>query len=230
MKKILKWIRNLIIGLFLFSILQVVLSKYIPVYFTPLMFIRALENESEKGFFDWEHKWVSLNEISPYLPTAVVASEDNLFLEHNGFDWEQIEKAREEAEKGKRVRGASTISQQTAKNVFLWNGKSYLRKGLEAYYTFLIEHIWGKERIMEVYLNSIEMGNGIYGAEAVAQKHFNKTADELTRDECALIAASLPNPRKFNSAKPSKYLEKRKNQIISLMGKIKPVDFEKKNN
>lgn len=228
MKRILKWIRNLIIGLFLFSILQVVILKYIPVYFTPLMVIRTLEDESEKGFFDWEHKWVPLNKISPYLSNAVVASEDNLFLEHNGFDWEQIDKAREEAEKGKRIRGASTISQQTAKNVFLWNGKSYVRKALEAYYTVLIEFIWGKERIMEVYLNSIEMGDGIYGAEAVAQKHFNKTADELTRDECALIAASLPNPRKFNSAKPSKYLEKRKNQIISLMGKIKPVSFEEK--
>jgi len=207
----------------------VVLLKFIPVYFTPLMIVRSVEQKREKGHYIWEHQWVSLNEISPYLPNAVVASEDNLFPEHKGFDLQQIKQARKEAEEGKRVRGASTISQQTAKNVFLWNGKSYLRKGLEAYYTLLIELIWGKERIMEVYLNSIEMGDGIYGAQAVAEKHFNKTAGELTRDECALIAASLPNPLKYNSGKPSGYLEKRKNQIISLMDKIKPVDFGYKN-
>jgi len=226
MKRILRWIRNIIIGLFLFSILQVVLSKYIPVYFTPLMIIRSIEQKQEGKDFVWEHQWVSLDKISPYLPLAVVASEDNLFLDHNGFDMVQIEKARQEAEKGKRVRGASTISQQTAKNVFLWPGKSYFRKALEAYYTFLIEFVWGKERIMEVYLNSIEMGEGIYGAEAVAQKHFHKLANKLSRDECAIIAATLPNPRKFNSAKPSKYIIKRKGQIISLMGKIKPVEFD----
>ncbi|MFR9165505.1 MAG: monofunctional biosynthetic peptidoglycan transglycosylase [Dysgonomonas sp.] len=226
MKRFFKWVRNIIIGLFLFSLLQVITFKFIPVYFTPLMIIRSIEQKSEGKDIKWEHKWVSIDKISPYLPQAVVASEDNLFLDHSGFDFNQIEKAREEAEKGKRLRGASTISQQTAKNVFLWNGKSYIRKGLEAYYTLLIELIWGKKRIMEVYLNSIEMGDGIYGAEAVAKNHFNKTAEKLTRDECALIAATLPNPRKFNSAKPSKYILKRKNQIISLMGKIKPVEFE----
>lgn len=226
MKRILKWIRNIIIGLFLFSILQVVILKFVPVYFTPLMIFRSIEQKIETGDYVWEHQWVSLDKISAYLPQAVVASEDNLFLDHNGFDLVQIQKAREEAEKGKRVRGASTISQQTAKNVFLWQGKSYFRKGIEVYYTFLIEVIWGKERIMEVYLNSIEMGKGIYGAEAVAKKHFRKSAKKLTRDECATIAATLPNPRKFNSAKPSGYILKRKNKIISLMGKIKPVEFD----
>jgi len=224
--KILKWCRNIIIGLFLFSILQVVILKFVPVYITPLMVIRCFEQYSDGKEVTMEHKWVPLEKISPYLPQAVIASEDNLFLEHSGFDFEQIEKAREEAEKGIRFRGASTISQQTAKNVFLWPGRSYLRKGLEAYYTFLIELVWGKKRIMEVYLNSIEMGDGIYGAEAVARKHFDKPADLLTRDECALIAATLPNPLKFNSAKPSGYMQKRKKQIISLMEKIKPVDFD----
>lgn len=226
MKRVFKWIRNIIIGLFLFSILQVIVFKFVPVYFTPLMIIRSVEQQIETGGYTWEHKWVSLDKISPYLPLAVVASEDNLFMDHNGFDFVQIEKAREEAEKGKRVRGASTISQQTAKNVFLWHGKSYFRKGIEVYYTFLIELIWGKERIMEVYLNSIEMGNGIYGAEAVAKNHFHKSADNLTRDQCAIIAATLPNPRKFNSGKPSKYILKRKSKIISLMGKVKPVYFD----
>ena len=148
------------------------------------------------------------------------SSEDNLFLDHNGFDIEQIQKARDEAEKGKRVRGASTISQQTAKNVFLLPTKSYIRKGIEAYFTLLIEWIWGKERIMEVYLNSIEMGDGIYGAEAVAQAHFKKPAARLSAGEAALIAASLPNPRKFNSGKPSPYMLKRQGQILSLMGKL----------
>ena len=133
---------------------------------------------------------------------------------------EQIQKARDEAEKGKRVRGASTISQQTAKNVFLLPTKSYIRKGIEAYFTLLIEWIWGKERIMEVYLNSIEMGDGIYGAEAVAQAHFRKPASKLSAGEAALIAASLPNPRKFNSGKPSPYMLKRQGQILSLMGKL----------
>lgn len=123
------------------------------------------------------------------------------------------------------MRGASTISQQTAKNVFLWPGKSYLRKGIEVYFTFLIEWIWGKERIMEVYLNSIEMGEGIYGAEAVAEAHFGKHAYQLTKSEAALIAATLPNPRKFNSAKPSPYMLKRQAKIISLMGKLIKVEM-----
>jgi monofunctional biosynthetic peptidoglycan transglycosylase len=168
-----------------------------------------------------------INDISKYLPLAVVASEDNLFLDHSGFDFDQIEKAINEAEKGKRQRGASTISQQTAKNTFLWSGKSYIRKGLEVYYTFLIELIWGKERIMEVYLNSIEMGQYIYGAEAVAQTHFHKPAKKLTARESALIAATLPNPIKFSSAKPSAYMLKRQAKILDLMNKVKPVDFDK---
>ena len=141
-------------------------------------------------------------------------------MDHHGFDMEQIQQARIEAEKGGRVRGASTISQQTAKNVFLWPGKSYLRKGLEAYFTLLIEWIWGKERIMEVYLNSIEMGEGIYGAQAVAQAHFKKEAYQLERSEAALIAATLPNPRRFNSANPSPYMKKRQAKILSLMDKL----------
>lgn len=225
MKKIFRWIRNIIIGLFLFSILQVVAYKYIPVYFTPLMVIRSVQQSSKGEERKWEHTWVPLDKISPYLPQAVVASEDNLFMEHSGFDFDQIEKAQEEAKKGKRRRGASTISQQTAKNVFLWNGGGYFRKGLEAYYTVLIEFIWGKKRIMEVYLNSIEMGKGIYGAEAIAQNNFNKPADKLTRQECALIAATLPNPLKYDSAHPSPYMLKRRKQILSLMDKIKPVEF-----
>ena len=226
MKRFWKWVRNIIISLFALSILQVVVFKFVPVYYTPYMVSNNISQLFTEGKIECEHTWVRLDKISPKLPLAVVASEDNLFMDHSGFDFKQIEKAQDEAEKGKRVRGASTITQQTAKNAFLWHGKSYIRKGLEAYYTVLIEFIWGKKRIMEVYLNSIEMGENIYGAEAVAQKHFNKSASKLTAGECALIAATLPNPKKFNSAKPSNYIQKRKAKILSLMNKVPPVNFD----
>lgn len=218
-------IRNLLIFFFISTLLAVVVYRFVPVSFTPLMGIRLYEQWRADKPLRLEHEWVPLSQISRHLPQAVVASEDNLFMDHNGFDIEQIQQARREAERGKRVRGASTISQQTAKNVFLWPGKSYLRKGLEAYFTLLIEWIWGKERIMEVYLNSIEMGEGIYGAQAVAQVHFQKEAYALTRAEAALIAATLPNPRRFNSAKPSAYMRKRQAQILSLMDKLLQLPF-----
>lgn len=229
-RKILKWIKRIIIFLFLFSILQVVVFKFVPVYYTPLMVGNNIEQLLTGKKVVCKHKWVSIDEISEKLPLAVIASEDNLFQDHSGFDLNQIQKAMEEAEKGRRQRGASTISQQTAKNVFLWSGRSYVRKGLEAYYTFLIELIWGKERIMEVYLNSIEMGENIYGAEAVAQAHFKKSAKKLSAGECALIAATLPNPIRFNSARPSAYIKQRQAKILDLMTKVKPVDFDKDSN
>jgi monofunctional biosynthetic peptidoglycan transglycosylase len=156
---------------------------------------------------------------------AVVASEDNRFMEHHGFDRKEIDKAIEESKNGGRVRGASTISQQTAKNVFLWPAKNYLRKGLEAYFTLLIEWIWGKERIMEVYLNSIEMGKGIYGVEAAAKTYYGEAAFQLTRNESAMIAVILPNPRERNPLKPSEYLRKRQSAILSLMRKIETIDM-----
>lgn len=219
------WIRNIILFLFLFSILIVVVYKFVPVYYTPLMFMRMYEQKKEGKNVRLEHKWVPLSQIAQPLVQAVASSEDNLFMEHNGFDVKQIRLAMDEAEKGKRVRGASTISQQTAKNVFLWPGKSFVRKGIEAYFTVLIELIWGKARIMEVYLNSIEMGDGIYGAEAVAQAHFNKHAYELTTGEAALIAATLPNPRIYNSARPSAYMLKRQGQITNLMPKLLKIEL-----
>lgn len=225
MKRIAIWSRNLLIGLFVSSLLIVVAYKFIPVYYTPLMLIRTIEQFQEGKKLKLAHSWVPLDKIAQPLVQAVVASEDNLFLDHNGFDLEQIQKARSEAEKGGRVRGASTISQQTAKNVFLWPGKSYIRKGIEAYFTLLMEWIWGKERIMEVYLNSIEMGDGIYGAQAVAQAHFQKDAYQLDRNEAALIAASLPNPRKFDSGHPSPYMLKRQAKIVSLMGKLMRIEM-----
>ena len=215
MKTITRLLLWIIIFFFGSTIAAVVVYKWMPVYITPLMITRSIENDDEM-----QHKWVPIEEISENMALAVVSSEDNLFMSHSGFDFNQIQKAIEEAEKTGRQRGASTISQQTAKNVFLWNGRSWVRKGLEAYFTVLIELIWGKERIMEVYLNSIEMGPGIYGAEAVAQAHFGKSASKLTRREAALIAATLPNPLKYSSKNPSKYMRKRQRQISRLMGLV----------
>jgi monofunctional biosynthetic peptidoglycan transglycosylase len=226
-RKIWIWIRNIISALIASGLFLVVLYKFVPVYFTPLMFIRCFEQLKEDKPLKMQHHWVPISKISPNMIQAVVASEDNLFTEHNGFDFQQINIAQKEAKKGKRVRGASTITQQTAKNVFLWPGRSYLRKGLEACFSLLIEFVWGKERIMEVYLNSIEMGDGIYGVEAVSLAHFHKHANRLSRQEAALIAATLPNPRRFSSAKPSGYILRRQAKIISLMGKIASVDFNK---
>ena len=207
------------------SVLAVVMYRYVPVYVTPLMVIRAVEQKQADKPIKLKHKWLSLDKISHNMVQAVVASEDNLFMEHNGFDFDQIEKAIKEAKSGKRNRGASTISQQTAKNVFLWNGGGWFRKGLEAYFTVLIELLWSKERIMEIYLNSIEMGYGIYGVGAVAKEHFNKKAAKLTKREAALIAATLPNPLRYNSANPSAYMRKRQRQIVSLMDKIAPLEM-----
>ena len=209
MSKIFKFIAKTLLALFILTVLWVVIYRFVPVPGTPLMLIRKISEGTPIN-----HTWVPMEKISPEMAIAVVASEDAHFMEHNGFDWEQIEQAYTEAEKGKRLRGASTISQQTAKNVFLWPGRSWMRKGLEAYFTVLIEFFWSKERIMEVYLNSIETGEGLYGIAAVAEKNFNKSPDKLNRRECALIAATLPNPRRFSSKQPSKYIIKRQTAIL----------------
>ena len=220
MKKVFSFILKTAITFIVLSIIWVVVYRFIPIPGTLLMLSRNI-NDNAPIHYDWQ----PLENISPHLALAVVSSEDNLFTQHNGFDIDAIKLAQEEAKKGKKLRGASTISQQTAKNVFLWNGRSWVRKGLEAYFTVLIELIWGKERIMEVYLNCIEMGNGIYGASAVAKHHFGTSADKLTKSQCALIAATLPNPRKYNSAKPSKYMLKRQSDILKLMKYIGKVDY-----
>lgn len=219
-KQTIKWI---VVAFFASTILSVVALRWLPVYFTPLMFIRLAQQVDEGKSMTLHHHWVPLEEISPSLPTAVMASEDARFLEHHGFDYKAIEHAamRNMKHPEKRKLGASTISQQTAKNVFLWPGRSWVRKGFEVYFTFLIELMWSKERIMEVYLNSIEMGDGIYGADAVAEHHFNTTADKLTKAQCALIAVSLPNPRRFNSARPSGYMLKRQARILREMRFVK---------
>ena len=215
-KKTLKWI---VVAFFASTILSVVALRFIPVMVTPLMLIRCYQQVKAGEKLKLSHDWESLENISPHLPIAVMASEDANFLTHHGFDYEAIEKAMERNKKHpeKRKLGASTISQQTAKNVFLWPGRSWVRKGFEVYFTALIELMWPKERIMEVYLNSIEMGDGIYGAQAVAEAHFNTDAKSLTKAQCALIAATLPNPRKFSSKDPSAYMLKRQSRILREM-------------
>ena len=188
------------------------------------MITRAIEQKMDGKEMTCSHDWVPLEQISPNLQKAVIASEDGNFLKHSGFDFKAMQKAFKNNNKGRRLKGGSTISQQTAKNVFLWQGRSYLRKGLEAYFTFLIEIIWGKERIMEVYLNSIEMGDGVYGAEAAAQHWYHTSAENLSPIQAAGIAAILPNPRKFKASNSSAYTQKRKNKIVRVMkhvGKIK---------
>ncbi len=222
-KRFLLWI---VVAFFASTILSVIVLRWVPVWFTPLMFIRLGEQISEGRELTLHHHWVPYEEISPSLSLAVMGSEDARFLEHHGFDYQAIEHAaiRNIKHPEKRKLGASTISQQTAKNVFLWPGRSWVRKGFEVYFTVLIELMWSKQRIMEVYLNSIEMGEGIYGADAVAEWHFQTTASKLTKAQCALIAATLPNPRKYNSARPSSYVLKRQKRILREMRFVKPLE------
>ena len=215
-RAIIRWV---LVAFFGSTILAVVALRFIPVYFTPLMFIRCYQQIAEGKELKLAHHWVSMENISPSLPVAVIASEDANFLSHHGFDYKAIEHAvkRNMEHPEKRRLGASTISQQTAKNVFLWPGRSWMRKGLEVYFTGLIELMWSKQRIMEVYLNSIEMGDGIYGAEAVAKEHFHTDALHLSRAQCALVAATLPNPRRFSSNSPSSYMLRRQSRILREM-------------
>lgn len=221
-KRFFGFIFRLLAGLILFSILIVIIYGWVPVPFTPLMAIRYIENPDE-GI---RHQWVPIEEISNNLKIAVIASEDQNFPNHRGFDVKAIEKAMDENQAGKRTRGASSISQQTAKNVFLWPDRSWVRKGFEVYFTFLIETFWSKERILEVYLNSIEMGKGIYGAEAASRAWFNKPAKNLTPYEAAAIAAILPNPRVYRANPASNYIQGRKSWIVRQMQNMGPVTLK----
>jgi len=207
--------------LFILSVLIPLLYRWVNPPVTPLMLIRKITIGAPI-----EHKWVDIKNISPYLVDYAVASEDNNFQGHKGFDFGAIQKAIDERDKG-RFRGASTISQQTAKNVFLWTGKSWIRKGLEVYFTFLIETFWSKERIMEVYLNVIEMGKGIYGAEAAARLYFNTNAKNLSQYQSALIVAAFPDPLRRNPTKPSGYLSERAQDIMAISQKVGPIKFDK---
>lgn len=211
-KKPLKLLSRLLAGFFAFTIAWVLLYRFVPVPYTPLMAVRAIQQAwNPKQELRFRKDWVSIDSISPHLVTAVIAAEDQKFPTHHGFDIAAIKAAMAHNSKKTRspIKGASTISQQTAKNAFLWPNRDWVRKGLEAYFTVLIELLWGKERIMEVYLNVIEMGDGIYGAEAAARHYFGKSAAQLTRQEAASIAAILPSPRRWSATKPGNYTRQR---------------------
>lgn len=225
-KRIVRFGVILALGFFLASIVSVAILRFVPVWITPLMVIRSVEQlfDPEKEVV-LKNSWVPLEEISAHAALAVIAAEDQKFKTHGGFDWESIQQARKDIDSGKRFRGGSTISNQTAKNVFLWQGRNLLRKGMEAYFTFLIEGLWGKKRIMEVYLNVIEMGEGIYGIEAAAQHFYKKPAKELSRQQAAYIAATLPNPRRWNPTKPTNYLQSRQAWILRNMNNLGPVEW-----
>ena len=223
MKFLKKLIRGIVVAFLASTILSVVALRFIPVWFTPLMFIRCFEQMKDGRELRMTHHWVSLSEMPESMPVAVIASEDANFYSHHGFDFKAIESAakRNREHPEKHTLGASTITQQTAKNVFLWPDRSWVRKGFEAYFTALIELAWPKERIMEVYLNSIETGDGIYGVEAISRENWGLRASQITKEQCALIAATLPNPRKFSSKNPSKYMKKRQKRILHEMKFVK---------
>lgn len=209
------------------SLSLVLLYKWVPVRVTPLMVIRCTRQIAEGKPVLLKHFWVAGKKISENLKLAVICSEDQNFVTHSGFDLEAIDKAVKESKSGrKRLRGASTISQQTAKNLFLWPGRSWIRKGLEVWFTGLIELFWSKERIITIYLNSIEMGDGIYGAEAAAKAYFGTTAARLSPRQAASIAAILPNPRKYNAASPGPFVADRINWILGQMRQYGPLDLK----
>jgi monofunctional biosynthetic peptidoglycan transglycosylase len=214
--QIAQWTRNIIVFCFVLSLFLTLLYKYVPVYYTPQILTRPHTS----------HQWRPLSDISRHLVQAVVASEDNFFLIHNGFNINPGSTGYPDKRGGRVLGENKTISRQTADAVFLFPGRSRIHNALETYFTLLIEFVWGKKRIMEVYLNTKEMGNGIFGAEAIAEKHFQKPAAQLSVSEAALIAAAFPNPKMFNPGKPTRYMLKQQAKIISMMNKIIPVEYE----
>lgn len=214
------------IGFFASTIFVVLLYSFVNPPVTPLMIIRYFEHRkaSDRPVYITKN-WVDIDDISPNMVLAVVSSEDNRFTEHWGLDLQAIEKAQKHNQRSKRKHGASTISQQVAKNVFLWPARTYVRKGLELYFTALIEVFWSKKRIMEVYLNVLETGKGMYGVEASARQYYGRPAKRLTRSQAAMIAAIIPSPQKRSPVRPTAYLYRRQAKILDLMGKIEKVDL-----
>lgn len=224
-----KRITNIVTKVFLWflmvSVLWVLFYRFVNPPITLLMIQRNIERKAAGKPYKMEKKWVDFDEISDNMKRAAVSAEDQLFLKHIGFDVKAIEKAFAANQKGNKVKGGSTISQQTAKNVFLWPGRSWIRKGFEAYFTLLIEMLWSKERILEVYLNIIEMGDGIYGAEAAAQAYYGKSCRKLSKAQAALIAACFPNPIRWSPKNATPYIRHRQYLILKNMRRLGPLDF-----
>lgn len=224
-KKITNIVTKVFIWFLMVTVLWVLIYRFVNPPITLLMIQRNIERSSDEKPFKLEKKWVDFEDISDNMKRAAVSAEDQLFLKHIGFDLKAIEKAFATNKKGKKIKGGSTISQQTAKNVFLWPGRSWVRKGFEAYFTLLIEMLWSKERILEVYLNVIEMGDGIYGAEAASQSYFGKSCSKLTKSQAALIAACFPNPIRWTPKKATQYIRHRQFLIMKNMRRLGPLDF-----
>jgi monofunctional biosynthetic peptidoglycan transglycosylase len=217
-KRLPKIILKVLLTFIFLSILSVALLKWINPFTSSIMIQRKIEaivTLQERQMIAYE--WFSYNHISKQMALAVVAAEDQNFPNHFGFDFEQINKALKQHERGRRLRGASTITQQVAKNLFLWEGRSFIRKGFEAYYTLLIELLWSKERILEVYLNIVEFGDMVFGVGAASQIYFKKLPDKLTRNQAALLTATIPNPRRFSVRRPSGYILRRQSWILGQM-------------
>ena len=232
-KRVFRILLRCAILFFVLSIGIVLFYRFVPVPYTPLMFWRSTASVfTEDKFVGIDKKWVPIEKISKSMQQSVIKAEDYKFYQHRGFDFEAIEKAIQYNKTHKKKKGASTISQQTAKNVFLWPSRSWLRKGLEAYFTVLIETLWPKERILECYLNVIELGKGVYGVEAASQKFFKKPAAKLNASQAALMAAVLPNPIRFRIDRPSRYISNRQRKIMGRrappMIAIAPVEEIKK--
>lgn len=222
------WIVRLILGWIIVTASLVLLYALVRPPLTTVMIVNIVGDALDGKWYGIEKRWVPLENISPNLVRAVMAAEDTRFLEHHGFDWDAIEKARQlnERYRGRKLYGASTISMQTAKNVFLWHGRNYIRKALEAYFTVLIETVWGKRRIMEVYLNVVEFAPGVYGAEAAANRYWKKSARQLSASESALMAAVLPNPRRWKFWQPTSYIRARQATILARMNDVRiPEDW-----
>lgn len=218
-------LKLIVIGFFGVTILWVLLLRFINPPITLLMVERGFERKAAGKTWKIDKDWVSFDDMSINIKKAAVASEDQLFLEHHGFDLKAIERAIDKNQHSSKLIGGSTISQQTAKNVFLWPGRSYVRKAFEAYFTMLIEALWSKERIMEVYLNVIEMGDGIYGVEAASETYFKRHASQLSKQQAALIVGVWPNPLKWSPVKPTQYIRHRSYLIMKNMRRLAPLDF-----
>ena len=219
-KHFLRMVIRCVMGFLIASVGLVLLLRFAPPFTSGLMMERRIESFFIAEDYQRRYQWVPLENIAPVMGVAVVAAEDQLFADHAGFDWQAIEKAVIYNQNHKKTRGASTISQQTAKNLFLWSGRNWLRKGMETYFTVLIETLWSKERILEVYLNIVELGDGVYGVEAASQYYFKKPAARLNANEAALLAAVLPNPHIFQVNKPSGYIRGRQKWILTNMRRL----------
>lgn len=225
-RRLLRWLAFSVLALVTLSMLIVFMLRFVPPPTTAFMLSRSIDAlvEGERGF-RLAYRWTPIENVSSNLPIALVAAEDQKFPTHHGFDVEAIQEAMDDAEDGARMRGASTISQQVAKNLFLWGGRSFVRKGLEAYFTVLIETLWPKRRIIEVYLNVAEFGNGVYGAHAASERFFGQPPSAMDARQASLLAAVLPNPRKLHVDQPSAYVQRRSAWIQRQMRQLGGPDY-----